>query len=168
MFLQITLKKKLTKLKIFIGIITELFAFVPTLFLVVVFSISKLKTKLNEKTNVEFENAKVFQKTIINIRNRKCNTFIFINSTRRICSSRLKDYSTIILIPTSSNIKWVIWVRINSSKCICITFAISNNILSQIYQITIIWNNLSSIISNNQAQKKQPQLPLTPPPESTM
>ena len=53
-------------------------------------------------------------------------------------------------------------------KCICITFAITNNILSQIYQITIIWNNLSSIISNNQAQKKQPQLPLTPPPESTM
>lgn len=38
-------------------------------------------------------------------------------------------------------------------KCICITFAITNNILSQIYQITIIWNNLSSIISNNQAQK---------------
>ena len=34
-------------------------------------------------------------------------------------------------------------------KCICITFAITNNILSQIYQITIIWNNLSSIISNN-------------------
>jgi hypothetical protein len=71
MFLQITLKKKLTKLKIFIGIITELFAFVPTLFLVVVFSMSKLKTKLNEKTNVEFENAKVFQK-------QKKNSFFYL------------------------------------------------------------------------------------------
>lgn len=39
-------------------------------------------------------------------------------------------------------------------KCTCITFAIANNILAQIYQITIIWNNLSSVILNNQAQKK--------------
>ena len=36
------------------------------------------------------------------------------------------------------------------------------------YQISIILNKLSNIISNNQVRKKQPQLPCTPPPESTM
>jgi hypothetical protein len=62
MFLPITLIIELIKFKVFIGMITELFAFVPTLFLVLIFSMSKIKTKLNEKTNAEFENAKVFQK----------------------------------------------------------------------------------------------------------
>jgi len=72
MFLQITLKIKLKKFKVFIGIITELFAIVPTLFLVLVFGMSKLKTKLNEKTKAEFENAKVFQK-------QKENSFFYLN-----------------------------------------------------------------------------------------
>ena len=38
-------------------------------------------------------------------------------------------------------------------KCTCITFAIVYNILLQIYQISIIWNKLSNIISNHQVQK---------------